>query len=157
MLTNLLVPYDLKCESASRRFQLEEGPSRGLLCDCEIFGNLRITFVWSSRERCTARLRSLFTPRRDITKCIGNSVFILSIYIIYSFGWYWSVSSLQTLIQLPSSVIITIPWSENNSCLNPSWINKRTVPNTKVSNISSCSLCFSDTHNWSVNSSHVKG
>ena len=96
-------------------------------------------------------------PRRDITKCIGNSVFILSIYIIYSFGWYWSVSCLQTLIQLPSSVIITIPWSENNSCLNPSWINKRTVPNTKLSNISLCSLCFSDTHNWSVNSSHVKG
>ena len=148
MLTNLLVPYDLKCESASRRFQPGEGLN---------FVKYSGTFVGSSSEHCTARLRSLFTPRRDITKCIGNSVFILSIYIIYSFGWYWSVSSLQTLIQLPSSVIITIPWSENNSCLNPSWINKRTVPNTKVSNISSCSLCFSDTHNWSVNSSHVKG
>ena len=24
----------LKCESASRRFQPGEGPSRGLLCDC---------------------------------------------------------------------------------------------------------------------------
>ena len=25
-----------------------EGPSRGLLCDCDIFMNLRLTFVWSS-------------------------------------------------------------------------------------------------------------
>ena len=28
-----------------------EGPSRGLLRDCEIFGNLRIAFVWSSSPR----------------------------------------------------------------------------------------------------------
>ena len=30
-----------KCKSASRRFQPREGPSRGLLRDCEIFVNLR--------------------------------------------------------------------------------------------------------------------
>ena len=32
----------LKCESASRCFQSGEGPSRGLLRDCEIFANLRL-------------------------------------------------------------------------------------------------------------------
>ena len=31
-------------------FQPGEGPSRGLLRDCEIFGNLRITLVSSSKE-----------------------------------------------------------------------------------------------------------
>ena len=31
-----------------RRFQPGEGPSRGLLHDCEIFGNLRLVFVSSS-------------------------------------------------------------------------------------------------------------
>ena len=31
----------LKCESASRRFQQEEGPSRGLLHGCENFVNIR--------------------------------------------------------------------------------------------------------------------
>ena len=36
------------CESPSRHFQPGEGPSRGLLQDCEIFAYLRITFVWSS-------------------------------------------------------------------------------------------------------------
>ena len=32
-------------KAPTRRFQPGEGPSRGLLRDCEIFGNLRITFV----------------------------------------------------------------------------------------------------------------
>ena len=40
----------MKCESASRRFQPGEGPSRGLLRDCEIVGNIRITFVSSTKE-----------------------------------------------------------------------------------------------------------
>ena len=31
--------------SACRRFQPGEGPSRGLLCDCENFAYVRITFV----------------------------------------------------------------------------------------------------------------
>ena len=39
--------YCLKCESAIRSFQPGEGPSRGLLRDCEIFANLRLTFVCS--------------------------------------------------------------------------------------------------------------
>ena len=33
-------------------FQLGKGPSRGLLRDCEIFVNLRITFVWSWITNC---------------------------------------------------------------------------------------------------------
>ena len=37
-----------KRESASRLFQPGEGPSRGLLRDCEIFGNIPITFVSST-------------------------------------------------------------------------------------------------------------
>ena len=37
----------LKCESGSSRIQPAEGPSRGLLPDCEIFGNLLIAFVSS--------------------------------------------------------------------------------------------------------------
>ena len=40
----------------SRRFQLGEGPSRGLLRDCEIFGNLRITFVSSSNAQAAPAL-----------------------------------------------------------------------------------------------------
>ena len=32
-------------------FQPGEGPSRGLLRDCEIFGNIRITFILSTSER----------------------------------------------------------------------------------------------------------
>ena len=32
----------LRCKSASRRFQPGEGPSRGLLCDCEIFANYHL-------------------------------------------------------------------------------------------------------------------
>ena len=35
---------------ATRHFQPGKGPSRGLLCDCEIFGYLRITFVSSSNR-----------------------------------------------------------------------------------------------------------
>ena len=38
----------LKSETASRRFQPGEGPSRGHLLDCEIFANLCFTFVSSS-------------------------------------------------------------------------------------------------------------
>ena len=38
----------LKCESASRCFQSGEGPSRGLLDDCEILAKLCLTFVWST-------------------------------------------------------------------------------------------------------------
>ena len=71
MLINLTVPYDLCIASASqfhvylpwgqrpfsivshRRFQPGDGPSRGLLCDCEIFGNLRTTFVSSSTAHRT--------------------------------------------------------------------------------------------------------
>ena len=34
-----------------RRFQPGEGPSGGILCDCEIFANLRLTFVSSSIPR----------------------------------------------------------------------------------------------------------
>ena len=41
-------PLWLKCESATRRFQPGPGPSRGLLRDCRIFANLRLTFVSSS-------------------------------------------------------------------------------------------------------------
>ena len=33
-------------------FQLGKGPSRGLLRDCEIFVNLRITFIWSWITNC---------------------------------------------------------------------------------------------------------
>ena len=32
----------------TRCFKPGEGPSRGLLCDCEIFANLRLAFVSSS-------------------------------------------------------------------------------------------------------------
>ena len=38
----------LKCESAGRRFQPGEGPSRVLLRDCKILANLRVIFVSSS-------------------------------------------------------------------------------------------------------------
>ena len=37
-------------DSASKHFQPGEGPSRGLLCDSEIFGSLRITYVSSSNS-----------------------------------------------------------------------------------------------------------
>ena len=40
----------------SRRFQPGEGPSRGLLRDCEIFANIRITFVSSSTAGTTLPL-----------------------------------------------------------------------------------------------------
>ena len=49
----------LICESASRRFQPGEGPCRGLLRDCEILGNLRITLVPSST---TQILGTISTP-----------------------------------------------------------------------------------------------
>ena len=39
---NVCLALCLKCESASRHFQPEEGPSRGILSDCEIFANLRL-------------------------------------------------------------------------------------------------------------------
>ena len=35
LLTMVRLEYCLKCESASRHFQPGEGPSSGLLCDCE--------------------------------------------------------------------------------------------------------------------------
>ena len=41
-------------------FQLGKGPSKGLLCDCEIFVNLRITFVWSWITYC--HLHSCLRP-----------------------------------------------------------------------------------------------
>ena len=41
-------------------FQLGKGPSRGLLRDCEIFVNLRITFVWSWIINC--HLHSCLRP-----------------------------------------------------------------------------------------------
>ena len=51
LLTNPTVLYD-NCirDPISHLLTLQWGqcPSRGLLRDCEIFGNLRITFVWSS-------------------------------------------------------------------------------------------------------------
>ena len=48
MITKPPVPYDLCINDPTRRFQPGEGPSRGLLRDCEIFSNLRLTFVSSS-------------------------------------------------------------------------------------------------------------
>ena len=47
----------LKCESGIYKyscFQLGKGPSKGSLCDCEIFACLRITFVWSSNAHTAA-------------------------------------------------------------------------------------------------------
>ena len=46
---------NLQCESASRHFQPEEGPSGGLLHDCEIFANLRLTIVSSSSHQAPER------------------------------------------------------------------------------------------------------
>ena len=41
------MPYrSLKCESTSRHFQPGEGPSRGLLRDCETSRNLREALVY---------------------------------------------------------------------------------------------------------------
>ena len=63
-LTNPPVPDDLpsgqhmflnsiNCESATRHFQPREGPSRGLLRDCEIFANLCLKLYLSdSRDQC---------------------------------------------------------------------------------------------------------
>ena len=43
----------LKCEIASRNFLPREGPSRGLLRDCEIFANLCLKLYFSdSRDQC---------------------------------------------------------------------------------------------------------
>ena len=47
-------PPVIKYESASRCFQLEEGPIRGLLHVCKIFVYLWITFVSSSTVRMGA-------------------------------------------------------------------------------------------------------
>ena len=50
-----------KCESVSRRFQPGEGPSKGLLCDCEIFADgsfaALINMVAVSLSRITAACR----------------------------------------------------------------------------------------------------
>ena len=53
----------LKCENASRCFQPGEGPSRSLLCDCEIFGNLLITLFKALKlKHCnTADMTMLLT------------------------------------------------------------------------------------------------
>ena len=61
-----------------RRFQPGEGPSKGLLRDCEIFANIRIAFVLSSRHYTQAvcdvllwlwlAVRSPELPQLDIYK-----------------------------------------------------------------------------------------
>ena len=52
---------ELNVKAISRRFQPEEGPSRGLLCDCETFANLRIAFVSSSSDNTIVNV----TPEED--------------------------------------------------------------------------------------------
>ena len=47
----------------------EESPCRGLLCDCEIFGNLRITFVSSSSAEAASP--------RDALPCTGHQSHLL--------------------------------------------------------------------------------
>ena len=44
MLSNLLIPYDL-CVGVPLR------PFASILRDCVIFGNIRVTFIWSSSDR----------------------------------------------------------------------------------------------------------
>ena len=68
MLTLLLRPVlhseCLKCESASRRFQPAEGPSRGLPCDCEIFadGSFAALLVTQQLPTDAIVIRSSLSP-----------------------------------------------------------------------------------------------
>ena len=66
--------HPCKCESASRRFQPGEGPSRGLLRDCEIFGNIRITFVSSTNLQAVGLGLPVGLPRPPVVPGPGAAV-----------------------------------------------------------------------------------
>ena len=77
---------------ASRRFQPGEGPSRGLLRDCEIFGNIRITFV--SSTNCypllfsdeVARLLRDHQQNRELLRRLGKRYYqvVYPIQVLFS-------------------------------------------------------------------------
>ena len=73
---HVCLAYCLKCKSTSRHFQPGDDPSRGLLHDCEIFANLRLTFVSSSSECCSneyfRHFLMLFLIRSDHFLTVGS-------------------------------------------------------------------------------------
>ena len=65
------------CESTNRRFQTGEGPSRGLLHDCEIFTNLREpsfeALLHSGHSGASVRCRDYVTSAQLSTALVSAS------------------------------------------------------------------------------------
>ena len=99
-----------------------EGPNRGLLCDCEIFGNFRITFVLSSSDHLPAprhlasHLRSFVRKklwRQEVKYFVmSHTIFLWCYHRSYSYApfSFHSYVPLKKKAWYCSSVIFPAPW-----------------------------------------------